>query len=266
MVSLREGLMLADGGVVSLVGAGGKTSLMFRLARELAQDGETVLTTTTTKIFEPAPDQAPQVILAESASNLLAQARVLLQKQRHICAAAVRLPAQGKLGGFLPAVIDEIRRLQLFRWIIVEADGAAGRPLKVPAAHEPVIPASTTQLVGVVGLNGIGRPLNDRWIFRRREFVELTGLEEGADVNDAAVVNILIDKNGIFKNAPAKAECIAFCNQADIPRNLAAGRRIAQIARRRKNSGLKRLVIGQALHDPPILEVYDLNAKSEYYD
>ncbi|MBW2450355.1 MAG: putative selenium-dependent hydroxylase accessory protein YqeC, partial [Deltaproteobacteria bacterium] len=31
MVSLREGLMLGGGGVVSLVGGGGKTSLMFKL-------------------------------------------------------------------------------------------------------------------------------------------------------------------------------------------------------------------------------------------
>ena len=70
--------MLADGGVVSLVGAGGKTSLMFRLARELTKAGGTVLTTTTTKIFEPTPDQAARVILAESASGLLTQAQAFM--------------------------------------------------------------------------------------------------------------------------------------------------------------------------------------------
>ena len=57
MASLREGLKLEKGGVVSLVGAGGKTSLMFRLARELSIAGDAVLTTTTTKIFEPSGDQ-----------------------------------------------------------------------------------------------------------------------------------------------------------------------------------------------------------------
>ncbi len=264
MVSLREGLMLADGGVVSLVGAGGKTSLMFRLARELTKDGESVLSTTTTKIFEPSPDQAPRLILAESVSRLTSQAQVLLKNQRHICAAAARLPEQGKLGGFLPEIVDDIRSSQLFRWIIVEADGAAGRPLKVPAEHEPVIPACTTHLVGLVGLNGVGRPLNDQWVFRRRQFVELTGLEPGADVTDTAVTDVLVDKNGIFKNAPVKAARIAFCNQADVPENLAAGRRIAQILRKLKNTGLKRLVLGQALFDPPILEVYDLNSEPEY--
>lgn len=46
MTSLREGLMLEDGGVVSIVGAGGETSLMFGIARELSIAGESVLTTT----------------------------------------------------------------------------------------------------------------------------------------------------------------------------------------------------------------------------
>jgi probable selenium-dependent hydroxylase accessory protein YqeC len=40
--------MLKKGGVISIVGAGGKTALMFRLARELSKDGGRVLTTTTT--------------------------------------------------------------------------------------------------------------------------------------------------------------------------------------------------------------------------
>lgn len=258
--------MLKDGGVVSLVGAGGKTSLMFRLARELANDGETVLTTTTTKIYEPSPDQADHVILAASAADLLQRARGPLKSQPHICAAAARLPEQGKLGGFAPEIIDDIRSSRLFRWIIVEADGAAGRPLKVPADHEPVIPACTTHLVGLVGLNGVGRPANDQWVFRGPQFLELTGLEPEAEITAAAVATILADENGIFKRACVEGARIAFCNQADVPENAAAGRRIAQILRNWENTGLQRLIIGQVLCDPPILEVYDLNAKFESDD
>ena len=266
MTTLRQGLMLGDGGVVSLVGAGGKTSLMFRLACELAEVGQTVLTTTTTKIFEPSPDQATQLILTASASELMGQARALLQSQLHICAAAARLPEQGKLDGLLPEVVEEISKSRLFQWIIVEADGAARRPLKVPADHEPVIPATTTHLVGVVGLNGVGRPLSDQWVFRLRQFAELTGLEIGAIVNETAITKVLVDKKGIFKDAPDKAERIVFCNQADISQNLASGRRIAQNLLKMETTGIKRVVIGQAHCDPPVLEVYDLNAQSGYDD
>ncbi|MGD8444111.1 MAG: hypothetical protein PVI94_11495, partial [Desulfobacterales bacterium] len=81
MVSLREGLMLEGGGVVSLVGGGGKTTLMFKLARELSMTGESVLTTTTTKIFEPSLDQAGGVILSDSVTNILDRAGEMLDKQ-----------------------------------------------------------------------------------------------------------------------------------------------------------------------------------------
>ncbi|CAB1064510.1 hypothetical protein D1BOALGB6SA_9306 [Olavius sp. associated proteobacterium Delta 1] len=264
MVSLREGLMLGESGVVSLVGAGGKTSLMFKLAHELAMAGESVLTTTTTKIYEPLPEQSTNLIISDSVSKMLNRARKTLKDHHHITAAAEKLPDQRKLCGFTPEFVQAIWNSHLFRWILVEADGAAGRPLKAPAEHEPVIPACTSQLVGIVGLSGAGKPLNDLWVFRHERFVQLSGLAHGSEVTEAAIAAALVHEKGIFKNAPAVAVRIAFCNQADVPRNLAAGRKIARALIEKKKTGLNRVVIGQTLFDPPVLELYDLNAKSEY--
>ncbi len=264
MVSLREGLMLQEGGVISLVGAGGKTSLMFKLAHELSMAGEPVLTTTTTKIFEPTPDQSTNLILGGSVSRMLEQAQKLLESHPHITAAAEKLPDQGKLRGFVPEIVQDIRDSHLFRWIIVEADGAAGRPLKAPADHEPVIPACTSLMVGMVGLNGVGQPLNDQWVFRPERFIQLTGLEQDSEISEAAIKSVLLHENGMFKNAPAQAVRLVFCNQADVPQNFAAGQRIAHALIQQKKTGLNRVVIGQTLFDPPVLEVYDLNAESEY--
>jgi probable selenium-dependent hydroxylase accessory protein YqeC len=264
MVTLREGLMLGEGGVISLVGAGGKTSLMFKLAHELAMAGEPVLTTTTTKIYEPLPDQSANLILSGSVPRMLEKAQETLKNHHHITAAAEKLPDQGKLRGFKPEVVQDIWNSHLFRWILVEADGAAGRPLKAPADHEPVIPACTSQLVGMVGLNGAGQPLNDQWVFRHERFIQLSGLAHGSAVSEAAIIAVLVHEKGIFKNAPADAVRIAFCNQADVPQNLAAGQRIARALIQRKKTGLNRVVIGQTMFDPPVLEVYDLDAESEY--
>ena len=50
---LREALNLKKGDLVVFVGAGGKTSAMNRLAKELVDSGDTVIITTTTKIFLP---------------------------------------------------------------------------------------------------------------------------------------------------------------------------------------------------------------------
>lgn len=262
MASLREGLMLGDKGVVSLVGAGGKTSLLFKLAQELAQAGEPVLTTTTTKIYEPLPEQSASLVVSGSVARILQQSQEALKKHCHITAALEKLPDQRKLRGFAPESVQAIWNSGLFRWILIEADGAAGRPLKAPAGHEPVIPACTSRLVGIVGLNGAGQPLTDRWVFRPQRFIQLAGLAPGAIVSAAAIVAVLVHEQGLFKNAPAAAVRIAFCNQADIPRNLAAGRHVARGLIAKKPTGLSRVVIGQALFDPPVIEVYDLNPES----
>lgn len=256
--------MLGDRGVVSLVGAGGKTSLMFRLAHELALAGEPVLTTTTTKIYEPLPEQSTNLIISGSVSRLLRQAQKALKNQCHITAAFEKLPDQRKLRGFTPEFVQAIWNSHLFRWILVEADGSAGRPLKAPADHEPVIPACTSQLVGIVGLNGAGQPLNGQWVFRHDRFSQLSGLAHGSLVSAAAIVAVMVHEKGMFKNAPAAAARIAFCNQADVSRNLAAGRQIARALIKKKRTGLDRVVIGQTLFDPPVIEGYDLKAKSGY--
>ena len=263
MASLREGLMLRDGGVISLVGAGGKTSLMFKLAHELAMAGETVLSTTTTKIYRPSAEQSTQLVLAGSVSRILEEARRLLDTKPHITAAAEYLHDVGKLRGFPPQIVEEIWCSDLFKWIIIEADGAAGKPLKAPAEHEPVIPGCTTWMVAMVGLNGVGKPLTAKWVFRPEKYAHLAGLDPGAEISEAAVKAVLFHENGGFKNAPAKAARLFFCNQADTPENLATGRRVARMILKQKNSGLTRLIIGQTLNEPPVLEVYDLNSDYE---
>jgi probable selenium-dependent hydroxylase accessory protein YqeC len=256
--------MLGETGVISLVGAGGKTSLMFRLARELSTAGETVLTTTTTKIFEPSPDQSSCVVMSESAANFLDQASKLLNEHPHITAAVRKMPDQGKLLGFRPDTIAKIKAANMFRWIIVEADGAAGRPLKVPAAHEPVTPGCTDLQVGLVGLSGVGQPLTDRSVFRDGLFAELTGLARGAAITARVVADVLLHADGIFKDTPAGATRMVFFNQADSGKNLRSGRRIAQILSEQKCTGIIRVIIGQALCDPPVLEVYDMTGRNSW--
>jgi len=256
--------MLGEGGVISLVGAGGKTGLMFKLAHELAISGESVLTTTTTKIYEPLPEQSTHLIISESVSGMLVKAQAALKDRRHITGAFEKLSDQRKLRGFTPEFVQAISDSHLFRWILVEADGAAGRPLKAPAELEPVIPDCTTQVVGIVGLNGAGQPLSDQWVFRPERFEKLSGLAQGSAVTEAAIAAVLVHEKGIFKNAPAAAVHTVFCNQADVPRNLAAGRHIAHALIEKKRTGLNRVVLGQTQFEPPVIEVYDLTTDSEY--
>ncbi|MDO8941850.1 MAG: hypothetical protein Q7U75_01630, partial [Desulfobacterales bacterium] len=101
--------MLDAGGVISLVGAGGKTSLMFRLAQELSAGGETVLTTTTTRIFMPEEGQSRCVILADTAEKILERAAQTINGHRHLTAAAGLSADAGKLVGLTPDTVDRLQ-------------------------------------------------------------------------------------------------------------------------------------------------------------
>ena len=262
MTSLRQALMLGDRGVVSLVGAGGKTSLMFKLAHELSLAGKSVLTTTTTKIYEPQPNQSPCVIVSDSISELLDEAQSLIGRHHHITMARHRLTDEGKLAGIAPEWVDLIWKRNLFHWIIVEADGAAGRPLKAPADHEPVIPESTHCVVGISGLSGIGRPITDQWVFRPERFAELAGISLNSIVDEDAIVSVFNSSRGLFGSTSDHATRIAFLNQADSPEKYAAGQRIAKRLTEKTSTRLKRVVIGQLREDSPVLEIYDPGSKS----
>ncbi|MCP4374424.1 MAG: putative selenium-dependent hydroxylase accessory protein YqeC [Deltaproteobacteria bacterium] len=258
MITLRDALDLEEGGVVSFVGAGGKTSLMFSMARELSNAGESALTTTTTNILMPTKDQSPHVILSDSVNEVLDKATGLQKNNLHISAVSKRLvsPVQ-KLKGFDPEVIDEISKAGVFRWILVEADGASGKPLKAPALHEPVIPYSSRLLVGVMGLKCIGKPLNERWVFRHKLYTKITGLKPEEPVTEESVAVALMDKNGIMKNCPSHANKVVFLNMADNKILLESGRKIAAILCKAGIKGLKRVIIGRALHEQPVIEYQD---------
>jgi probable selenium-dependent hydroxylase accessory protein YqeC len=256
MASLRHSLKLRNGGVISIVGAGGKTSLMFRLARELSGQGAAVLSTTTTKIYTPSRRQSSIVIISESARALAIKAGEILKRYSHISAGRRLIPFQDKLKGFPPEAIDALWQSGVFRWIIVEADGAAGRPLKAPAGHEPVIPQSTKWVIGLVGLKAVGKALTERWAFRPQRVSKITGLAPGATITESAIAEVLTNVNGIMKGFPVQAKRFAFLNQAESQERLAAGRRIAEMINSHKPTGLAGVLIGQTLYEPFVKEYY----------
>ena len=256
MISLCEKLLPENGGVASLVGAGGKTTLMFRLARELADAGETVLTTTTTKIFPPTEEQSVAVVIAEESADALDKADDLLRTSLHVTIAREHLTSQGKLVGFAPHIIDEFRRSGLFRWIIVEADGAARRPLKAPAAHEPVIPECSDEVVAVVGLDAVGKPLNDQWVFRTGLYSQITGVPLNSPVTEQSIAQIILDKDGLMRGCPSAARRVAFLNKAERKSTLGAGRRIASILCAHNGGKPERIVVGSLLEESFFVKVY----------
>jgi probable selenium-dependent hydroxylase accessory protein YqeC len=229
---------------------------MFRLARELSRPGAAVLSTTTTKIYTPSRKQSSVVVISESARDLAIEAREILGRKSHISAGSRLIPFQNKLKGFPPETIDAIWLSGVFRWIVVEADGAAGKSLKAPAGHEPVIPQCTKWVIGIVSLEAVGKPLTEKWVFRPQLVSKITGLAQGASITESAIAEVLTNANGIMKGFPAQSKRFAFLNQADSQERLEAGRRIAEMICSHKTAGFTGVLIGQTLYEPLVKEYY----------
>ena len=87
-----------------------------------------------------------------------------------------------KVSGPPPDWLDKWWEDKLADYFLIEADGAAKRPVKAPASYasyEPVIPLSTTDLIGVIGIDALGLSLQEENVFRSQIFSRLTGLNLG---------------------------------------------------------------------------------------
>jgi len=241
--------------VVSLVGGGGKTTLMFQLARELASEGHSVLSTTTTRIFKPVPDQSPLIYVTEDLPAVLEKLDAPVSGGLHVTAACSELAAENKLVGYTPQQIDAVQKTGFFNWIIVEADGARQRPLKAPVAHEPVIPSSSGWVIGIVGLDAIGKPLDDGYVFRSREYSLLTGVPLGAPVTVESVVRAILVPRGILKGFPPGSKRIVFLNRAEGTDRCAAGREIARLLLERGRGTIDRIIVGSLLPKLLVVEI-----------
>ena len=250
----RDALELERHRIVCLVGAGGKTSLMFAMARELTAIGEHVITSTTTKIFEPSDKDTPFLLLTEATGDSLETIPAVIHRYGHLTLAEMRLPDK-KLKGVSPELIDSLGALDALDHIIVEADGAARLPLKAPGENEPVITSQTSLVVVVVGIDGIGLELSEDHVFRPHVFSELTGMRLGEKVTIEAIADLMVHPRGMAKGAPPHSTIIPFLNKVDMPDGLERGGALARRILEKGHPKINRVVLGHAIHEKPVLEV-----------
>ena len=179
-------------GVTSVIGSGGKTSLIAALARELS--GTVVLTTTTH--IQPFPDM-PLVTSADADD-----VRAALAGSRVACVGS-RAEKNGKLVAPLLG-IDALASLA--DYVLVEADGARRLPLKAHAPWEPVVPACSGRTILVLGASGLGHPVREK-VHRPELFCELAGCTPDDPATPELVARAA--------NAEALAD-VALVNQADV--------------------------------------------------
>ncbi len=133
-------------GFTCIIGGGGKTALLLRLGAELAASHKVILCATAKMI----PPKGIPLLLSPSRADIT---RALFSHSLICVGDAV---ADGKLSLHqTPAAM----LLEAAPYVLSEADGSKGLPLKAHAAYEPVLPEETARTVLVAGIDGIGLPI-----------------------------------------------------------------------------------------------------------
>lgn len=222
-VPISEALRINKPPRLAFVGAGGKSGLMFRLARELAGP---VLVTATTHLSTAQLNQADRHFLIVDAGDIPASGEEL--------PAGVNIFTGGlvepeRVSGLSPAALERLLSLaeRLDAPLLIEADGSRQRPLKAPASHEPAIPAFVDTVAVVAGLSGLQKPLSPDWVHRPELFAALSGAAAGDRVTPEHLLKVLLHPEGGLKAIPAGARRIAILNQVDSPELLSAVQEMA---------------------------------------
>jgi len=247
-MTLAAALGVTQGDVVSFVGGGGKTTSMFRLAGELRESGLRVVTTTSTHINEFETRLAPAYITPEEMASL----RECLDRHGH-CLLAGRPDGRGRVCTLPTGVIAGLLRRPDVDCILVEADGSKSRPLKAPAAHEPVVLGITTILVPVAGMNCIGRLLDEECVHRPEIVARLAGLRPGSPITPEAVARVLAHPEGGAKGLPPGARLVPLVNKVDAG-DIRSARETARRLLRRPN--VDSVVLGSMDRHRPVREAW----------
>ena len=186
--------------LVAFTGGGGKTSLLLELSRQLAGRGDRVLVTTTTKL---GLDQTGDTQVCwsidwfeiESALDRGGPVFVLSEGDAH------------KVLGYDPETVGELYTDSSAGYVLVEADGSRGRPLKAPAEHEPVVPQAASLVVVVMGVDAIGRTIFEA-SHRPAGAAELTGRAEIDVITPDVAAAVLTNPAGGLKGIPSAAGVI----------------------------------------------------------
>src|SRR5262245_12460036 len=223
MTGLLVPLGIGRGDVVAAVGAGGKTTLVYALAAEARAGGSRVLVTTTTHMGTlPEATTGPLFVESDGVADESIEAALREHGRATILGRRVRAD---KLEGLLPERVDALRsRADL---VLIEADGARGRSLKAPAAHEPVVPASATVMVVLAALDVLGTPAGGALVHRAEIVGRLADLGPDDAVTEEALAACLSHADGYPARLRPGLRSAVFLNKVEDAARAAAAARIA---------------------------------------
>ncbi len=214
--------------IISVVGAGGKTKTIEQLAMEYKQLRKKVIITTTTQMFQP--DQF--LWCSEEATE------TLLNYLEIDYAVWMGLPcSDGKMKAPKPSFLDQLKELNIP--MLIEADGAKRLPFKVPRENEPVILPGSQMVVGVLGMDALGRTIKE--ICFHPELVALY-LHKTEDqlITKEDYIEVIKGSHGLAKGVTQDMDYIVVLNKVDNEERVRAACQIRDILMRQ---GIRRIYL-----------------------
>ncbi|WP_086312580.1 hypothetical protein A5821_000220 [Enterococcus sp. 7F3_DIV0205] len=201
--------------VVSLIGSGGKTSLMWYLANHYRK--QNVLVSTTTKIGYPV-NRPYDFFYSENFSKLGKDGKGITLAGNHT-SGGYKLSA-------LPATVFQ-ESLHYFDKVFLEADGSKQLPLKGWETFEPVILAETTITIGLIPISVLGKCINQKTVHRLPLFLRATGAIQGAQIKEETLAEIIASPTGLWSKS--QGQRILCINQVETEEQLIQAKKVLSL-------------------------------------
>ncbi len=162
--------------IICVVGSGGKTTLIKKLAEQYQKAGKTVFVTTSTHMFIE-----PDTLLTDDRD-------AIIRRLKETGYAMAGIPEGQKIKTLPQETYEAV--CAAADVVLVEADGSKGVPLKYPNGTEPVIPDNADEILVVCGLNAIGQQAKD--VCHRLELVkDCLGIQDDTEMTAAHVQKLV---------------------------------------------------------------------------
>lgn len=173
---LHEAVGLPKGAIVTAVGAGGKTTIIKKLACENRTLNRKVLVTTTTHMMIE--------------KNFCSLSGDINEVKQYLNTGICFL---GKKSGIKMSMPDRkllYDAMEMADSVIIEGDGSKRLPLKFPNEHEPVILPKTTDVIIVMGLSSLGKTV-DKTVHRTELVCDRLGISPKTYIDTDIIYGII---------------------------------------------------------------------------
>jgi molybdenum cofactor cytidylyltransferase len=223
MIDMRQALRFDEYSQMAFVGAGGKSSTIFQLARDFAKP---ILISTSTHLGEDQKAQADQHLIITKTDQIKNLEIENLTGSLLLTSSLIEGNRWAALSTEQLNLLSELARKSRIP-LLIEADGSRQKPLKAPADHEPAIPNFVNQVVVVSGISAIGKPLSSETVHRPEQFAKLSGIKMGDSIEINGLVKVLTHLEGGLKHIPGKSRKVWLANQADSAEKLSLIKKVA---------------------------------------